>query len=314
MSFLSDVLQGIMGNEAADKAADAQVKAAQASSQTAMDMFRLGNQITAPNQQAGWNALAMQGSLLGNPNMVPQSAIQTAMGASGDPNAKWQQYAQQYGPEIQAFYARNQKTFDRMGRDPIKAAQHYYNTVGSIQGHQLPTGAPPTSGTGAPGTVGVGGGAMMPGGQGQQMVQGGTPGIGVGTDVNTAYNTFLDSGFGRANLTTTGAEFDQMVGAFGAGGTSLSGSAIGALNDRNRRNTAGAFNNYYNALSGISGTGANIGQQQSAQANQTGQTIGNNQMEQGNARASSYANRYNWGNALGDLEKNVARASGYFGG
>ena len=291
MSFLSDVLQGIMGNEQADKAADAQVKATQAASQTTMDMFRLGNQITAPNQQAGWNALAMQGSLLGNPNLVPQSAIQTALDASGDPNAKWQAYTQQYKPEIDAFYRQNAKTFDRLGRDPIRAAQHYYNTVGSIKGHAMPTGQP--MGTGTPGTPG-------------------STGIGVGTSTDQAYNTFLDSGFGRANLTTTNADFENMVGAFGAGGTSLSGSAIGALNDRNRRNTAGAFNNYYNALAGISGTGAQLGGQQSAAANQAGQTVANNQMQAGNARASSYANRYNWGNALGDLEKNAAQVAGWF--
>lgn len=294
MSFLSDVLQGIMGNEQVDKAADAQVKATQAASQTTMDMFRLGNQITAPNQQAGWNALAMQGSLLGNPNLVPQSAIQTALDASGDPNAKWQNYARQYQSEIDAFYRQNAKTFDRMGRDPIRAAQHYFNTVGSIKGHTMPTGQ-----------------TMAPGGTLGTL---GSTGIGVGTDTNTAYNTFLDSGFGRANLTTTNADFENMVGAFGAGGTSLSGSAIGALNDRNRRNTAGAFNNYYNALAGISNTGANIGSQQSSQANQAGQTIANNQIQAGNARASSYANRYNWGNALSDLENNAAKAYGFFGG
>jgi hypothetical protein len=152
---------------------------------------------------------------------------------------------------------------------------------------------------------------MMPGGDGSQMVQGGSTGIGVGTGVDQAYNTFLDSGFGRSNLTTTNSEFENMVGAFGAGGKSMSGSAIGALNDRNRRNTAGAFGQYYNALSGISGTGAQIGSQQAGQANQLGANLANTQMQAGNARASSYMNT---GNAIQGGLQNVGNALAYGAG
>jgi hypothetical protein len=286
MSLLGDLVSGFFGNSAADKAADAQVKAAQTASATQLEALNRGLQVSAPNIQAGYNALAMQGSLLGNPNMVPQAAVQQAIGATQNPADRMAAYYQQNKPAIDAFYAQNRKTFDRMGRDPMRAAEHYYNTEGRKLGHQLPMagGGQP----GMPGTVGVGGGAMMPGGDGSQMVQGGSTGIGVGTGVDQAYNTFLDSGFGRANLATTNADFEQMVGAFGAGGKSMSGSAIGALNDRNRRNTAGAFGQYYNALSGISGTGAEIGQGAGSQINATANNIASNQMQQGNVRASSY--------------------------
>ena len=303
---------------AGNKAARAQEQAAQQAAATQNQQFERSLQMQAPFQQAGLNALGMQGSLLGNPNMVPQSAVQQSMEAFANPNAKWQAYTQQHQAEIDAFYRQNQKTFDRLGRDPIRAAEHYYNTVGAMKGHQMPTSTgAPTSGTGAPGMTDVGGGAMMPGGQGSQMVQGGTPAIGAGTGVDQAYNTFLDSGFGRANLATTGAEFENMVGAFGAAGNSLSGSAIGALNDRNRRNTAGAFAGYYNALSGISGPGAQIGSQQASQANQLGANLANTQMQQGNARASSYMNT---GNAIQGGLQNVGNAlaygagQGWFGG
>lgn len=283
-----------------NKAAKAQEEAAKQAAATQQQQFNRGLQITAPNQQAGWNALAMQGSLLGNSNLVPQSAIQTALDATGDPNAKWQAYTQQYKPEIDAFYRQNAKTFDRLGRDPIRAAEHYYNTVGAMKGHKMPSAAPAGAG-GTPGTPGAPG----------------STGIGVGTSTDQAYNTFLDSGFGRANLTTTNADFENMVGALGAGGTSLSGSAIGALNDRNRRNTAGAFNNYYNALAGISGTGAQLSGQQAGQANQLGANLANTQMAQGNARASSYANT---GAAIQGGLQNVGNAlaygygQGWFGG
>jgi hypothetical protein len=311
------LIGGIGSVISGNKAAKAQEKAARDAAYIQNQQFNRGLQMTAPFQQAGLNALAMQGSLLGNSNLVPQSAIQQSLDAL-DPNAKWQAYTQQHKAEIDAFYRQNAKTFDRLGRDPIRAAEHYFNTVGAMKGHQMPTstGSAPTSGTGAPGAVSVGGGALMPGGDGSQMVQGGSTGIGVGTGVDQAYNTFLDSGFGRSNLTTTNAEFENMVGAFGAGGKSMSGSAIGALNDRNRRNTAGAFGQYYNALSGISGTGAQIGSQQASQANQLGANLANTQLQQGNARASSYMNT---GNAIQGGLQNVGNAlaygmgSGWFG-
>jgi hypothetical protein len=293
MSFLSDVLTGIMGNEKADKAADATVNAAKQASQTQLDMFNRGNQIQAPNQQAGWNALAMQGSLLGNPNLVPQGAVANALAATGAPGSSsvWANYGQQ-NPEVVQYFQQNPKALQQFGGNMDKALEYHYNTFGRAEGRQLPQA----------GQMGAGG------------APGGSTGIGVGTDVDTAYNTFLDSGFGRANLTTTGKEFEQMMGAFGAGGSSLSGSAIGALNERNKINTGNTFNNYYNALSGISGTGAQIGQNQANQAGQVGTNIGNNQINAGAARASSYANKYTWADGYKSLEDSAGRAMGYFGG
>jgi len=310
MSLLGDLVTGFFGNSAADKAADAQVNAAKTASATQLEALNRGLQVAAPNIQAGYNALAMQGSLLGNPNMVPQAAVQQAIGATQNPADRMAAYYQQNKGAIDAFYARNAKTFDRMGRDPMRAAEHYYNTEGQKLGHQLPmagSGQP-----GMPGTVGVGGGAMQQGGSGQPMVQGGSTGVGVGTGVDQAYNTFLDSGFGRANLATTNADFENMVGAFGAGGKSMSGSAIGALNNQNRRNTAGAFGQYYNALSGISGTGANVGQNASSQINATANNIGQNQMAAGNARGSSYLTQ--GANNAGMINSGINALAGFFGG
>jgi len=294
MSFLSDVIQGIMGNEAADKAADASIDASKRANETMLEMFNRSNQITAPNQQAGWNALAMQGSLLGNPNMVPQGAVNQAIMAQGGGGQVWDQYLQA-NPDVQAAFAQASRTphLRNMGiTTPQQWAEYHYNTTGQREGRQLPS-ATGTGNVGAPGSSGQ---------------------VGVGTDVNSAYNTFLDSGFGRANLTTTNADFENMVGAFGAGGNALSGSAIGALNDRNKRNTGNAFNSYYNALSGISGTGEQLGSQQASQANQVGSNIASNQVQQGQVRGSSYANRFNAGDAYASLEKNAAQAAGWFGG
>lgn len=292
MSFLTDIVSGFFGNEAADKSADAQVNSAKLANQTIMDMFNKSNQITAPNQQAGWNALAMQGSLLGNPNMVPQGAVNSALAASGAPGATsaWGGYLQA-NPDVAQAFNPNSPHLKRLGiTTPEQWAEYHYTNIGRNEGRQIPTGS-----SGQPGTGG------QPG-----------SGIGVGADVNTAYNTFLDSGFGRANLTTTGAEFDQMVGAFGAGGNALSGSAIGALNDRNKRNTSGAFNNYYNALSGISQTGANLGSQQAGQANQVGTNVANNQRDIGTIRGSSYLQQGQ--NNAGMVNSGINAAAAWFGG
>lgn len=291
MSFLTDIVSGFFGNAAADKSADAQVQAAKLSSQTMLDMFNKSNQITAPNQQAGWNALAMQGSLLGNPNMVPQAAVANAFAATGAPGAKstWANYGQA-NPDVLQYFQQNPRALQQFGGNMDRALEYHYNTFGRNEGRELPQA---TAG-GAPGAPG------------------GSTGVGVGTDVDTAYNAFLDSGFGRANLTTTGTEFDQMVGAFGAGGSSLSGSAIGALNDRNKRNTGNAFGQYYNALAGISGTGANLGSQQASQANQVGTNVANNQRDIGNIRGSSYLTQGQ--NNAGMINSGINAAAAWFGG
>jgi hypothetical protein len=290
MGLLSDLVSGFFGNESADKAADAQVNSAKLANQTILDMFNRGNQIQAPNQQAGWNALAMQGSLLGNPNMVPQGAVANALAATGQPGAQstWGAYGAA-NPDVVNYYRNNPGALQQFGGNMDRALEYHYNTYGQGEGRQLPTATYGGSG-----------------------VSGGNTGIGVGTSVDDAYNTFLDSGFGRSALETTNNDYTQMVGAFGAGGTSLSGSAIGALNDRNRRNTAGAFGNYYNALSGISGTGAQIGQNQASAANAAGTSIANNQKAIGDTRSSSYLTQGQ--NNANMVNSGINAAAMWFGG
>lgn len=299
MGFLSDLIGGIIGNETADKQADAMVNATNRSSQTILDMFNRSNQIQAPNIQAGWNALGMQGSLLGMPNLVPQQAVQQAMAATGGGD-QWAQYLQA-NPDVAqwAQTASQQPHFTRgAGRaadtnmdgslSAEEMAAYHYSQYGRAEGRQLGNAFAP--GGGVPGTVGVGGGAAMPGGTSQPMVQAGGQGgpVGAGTSVDQAYNTFLDSGFNRAMTDVTNRDFDQIKGAYGAGGKALSGSAMGAMSDRLAGNRYNAFGDYYSALSGISGTGAQIGSQQASQANQVGQNIAGNQQRVGNIRASSY--------------------------
>jgi hypothetical protein len=263
MGFLSDVIGGIFGNEAADKQADAIVDAQKGANQTQLEMFNRSIALNEPFRQAGLNALGLQGGLLGMSGLVPQDAVTASM--ASDPNSTvWSQYLQQ-NPDVaswastaasQPYFTKGagkSADYDQNGTiSPNEMAQYHYNTYGKSEGRQIgqPGGM---QGTGQVGTA-------------QPVGQGYTP--------DTAYDAFNNSGFAKSMLETTNADFNNMVGALrGWRGMPLSGSAIGALNDRNRRNTSGAFNNYYNALSGISNTGANIGSQQGQQAIQTGQNI-----------------------------------------
>lgn len=263
MSWLSDAIGGFTGKSQAK----AVTQAADKASQTQLDMFNKAVELNEPFRQAGINALSAQGGLLGIPMVAGGSSTGMPSAATG---GTWAGYGQANPDVLNAW--NNPLVQRQFGGDQNKYLEWHYNTMGRNEGRQL-----------------------QPTGMGGTMQQGGAQGATAAAD---PYQTFLDSGFGRSNLETTNADFDQMVGAFGAAGNALSGSAIGALNDRNRRNTAGAFNNYYNALSGISGTGANITSQQGNQAIATGNNIANNQMAAGEARASAYTSG---ANALGKV-------------
>lgn len=290
MGFLSDLVNGFFGNESADKAADSMVRATREANTTMMDMFNRSNQITAPNQQAGWNALAMQGSLLGNPNLVPQGAVAAAMAAQGAPgvNSQWDNYAA-LQPDVVAYFKNNPKALAKFGGDMNKALEYHWNTFGKHEGSVLP----PASFSGAASGTG-------------------TTGVGVGTSVDDAYNTFLGSGFNRAMTDFTNNDLEQLKGTFAAGGKSLSGSAVGAMGDRLARNRYTAFGDYYNALSGISGTGAQLSSQSGQNAVNTGQRMAANQQEIGNIRGSSYLTQGQ--NNANMINSGVNALASWFGG
>jgi hypothetical protein len=261
MGFLSDIIGGIFGNEAADKQADAIVNAQKGASQTQLEMFNRAVALNEPYRQAGINALGAQGALLGYSNLVPQSAVASSMAANGN-GGTWQAYGQA-NPDVMQFWQANPNMHGQFGNDINRYLKYHYENYGQNEGRKLPGMA--SAGSGGNGSIGYAG----------------TP--------EDAYGAFENSGFAKSMLETTNSDFDRMVGSFGAAGNALSGSAIGALDDRNRRNTSSAFNNYYNALSGISNTGANIGSQQGDQAIATGNNIAQGQINSGYARGSSYA-------------------------
>lgn len=254
-SAISAIGQAVGGNAAAK----AQTKAANQANAQALEAQRRAEQLNEPWRQSGMAALGQRNALLGI----------GGGGAAGGGFAGGADYSAylQANPDVAAAYqqAVQQPHLKNMGITSMEDwAKYHYDTVGKAEGRQLPTVAGPTGADGQPLT------------QGQQT--------------DAAYNTFLDSGYARSMLETTNNDFQQLVGAFGAGGKSLSGSAIGALNDRNRRNTNNAFTQYDNALAGISNTGSAISMQQGQNGMNTANQIGANNQNAANARGSSYMN------------------------
>jgi hypothetical protein len=247
---------------AGNQAAKAQTKASNQANARALEAQRRAEQLNEPWRQSGMAALGQRNALLGIGGGMGGAAPGGGMAGGADFAAYLQA-----NPDVQAAYARDiqQPHFRNLGITSMEDyAQYHYENFGRAEGRQLPTVAGPMGADGQPLT------------QGQQTDQ--------------AYDTFLDSGYARSMLETTNNDFDQMVGAFGAGGKSLSGSAIGALNDRNRRNTNNAFTQYDQALAGISNTGNALAMNQGQQGLQVAGQIGANNMNAANARGSSYMN------------------------
>ena len=272
-------------------AANAQKKAADRANAQALEAQRRAEQLNEPWRQSGMAALGQRNALLGI-----GGGMASGGGASGGGFAGGPDYAAylQANPDVQAAYARDiqQPHFRNLGITSAEDyAQYHYENMGRAEGRQLPTVAGPTGADGQPLT------------QTQQT--------------DNAYNTFLDSGYARSMLETTNNDFQQMVGAFGAGGSSLSGSAIGALNDRNRRNTNNAFTQYDNALAGISNTGSALSMQQGQNGMNTAGQIGANNQNAAAARGSSYMNTANALNSGLQNATNVlayGSGQGWFGG
>jgi len=263
-AIIGSALVGAAASAKAGKqAANAASSAASSSNAAQLAAQREAAALNEPWRQAGMGALNQRNALLG----IGGGGMSGGGGYGAQPgSADWSAYLQanpdvaaSYQTAIQSPHLRNQ------GINSLEDyARYHYETHGRGEGRQLPTVAGPTGADGQPLTQG-------------QMT-------------DNAYNTFLDSGYARSMLNTTENDFSQIIGAMGAGGKSLSGSAVGALNDRNRRNTNNAFTQYDQALAGISNTGNALAMNQGQQGLQVAGQIGANNMNAANARGSSYMN------------------------
>ena len=311
MSFLAAlapiagaVVGGLFNSKSNNKAADASVQSNRAAIESQERMFDRAVQLQEPWRQSGIGALNQQNALLG---LNPTAALNTPGGGGGNavnPNAlappanQWGAYLQANPDVAQAYSAQTAPGFKQKFKTPEQFAQWHYQTYGQREGR--PTGAQNQ----AQGNSGVytGGGRDLTGTPGD-------PNSPAGQDMqqtlmdrqDEAYDLFNNSGFAKSMLETTQADMENMLGSYAAGGKAMAGSTLGALNDRNQRNKNAAFGQYYNALSGMSGTGANISSGMAGDALNTGRGIAADQRAIGNTRASSYANQgQRWGNVFGN--------------
>lgn len=263
-SLLSGAAQFVAGNEAADAAKDA----ARENSQTQRYMFDRSVELSEPWRQSGVGALNEMNALMG---LAPVNAYGGGSGPVGSDNmAGYVNNSPDLANAFAGLSPSDQRGIATLGYDvnqdgrisQEEFGRFHYDTHGSGEGRSMPTFEAPTAEATA---------------QSQE----------------DAYGRFLDGGFARSMLETTNNDFDQMMGAFGAGGTAMSGATLGALNDRNRRNTNTAFTQHWNALGGMSGTGGNVAQNQGQQGMQLANALSANNNQAAQAQGSSYMNAAN---------------------
>jgi hypothetical protein len=265
-SALGGLASYLGGNEAADAAKDA----SRENSRTQRYMFDRSVELSEPWRQSGMGALNEMNALMG---LAP---VDTASGSGTPGGADYTSYVTGNDGLMNAFSALRpedinsirSRGYDANGDGRIDEGEFgnfHYTQFGQGEGRTMPTFAE----TPAP-TAEQAAGSQ-----------------------DSAYQRFLDGGFARSMLETTNNDFDQMMGAFGAGGTAMSGATLGALNDRNRRNTNTAFTQHWNALGGMSGTGGNIAQSQGQQGMQLANSLSANNNAAASAQGSSYMNAAN---------------------
>jgi hypothetical protein len=286
-SALGGLASYFAGNEAADAASDA----ARENNQTQLQMFNRSVELNEPWRQSGISALNQQNALLG------LSGVSGASGGSGPIGANnFAGYVSGNEDLANAFATLSTSDqrgiaslgYDRDGDGAISDAEYgafHYATHGQGEGRTMPTYTQPTATETAQAS-------------------------------SDAYADFENSGFARSMLETTQADFNNITDAAGAGGNVLSGNYLEAMNDANRANTSTAFNNYYNALGGMSGTGAQLSQSQGQQGMQYANAFSANNNQAANAQGSSYMNA---ANAFGSTLQNGANMymygsnNGWFG-
>lgn len=273
------------GREAADEVSDA----ARENNRLQRYMFDESNRLTQDWRASGRGALNMQNALLG---ITPDYAGE----GPGNPMYSYVSNHNDLSNAFAGLSAKDHRDIASAGFDANQDGRISQEEFGAFHFDRH----------------GRGEGRTVPSTTNPAQMEGGSV-----TGSGDAYDAFQNSGFARSMLETTGADWDRMTDQFGAAGNVLSGSYLNALNDTNRRNTSTAFNNYYSALSGLSGTGANLAQAQGQQGVQLANALSTNNNQAASATGSSYMNAAGaFNNALQNGANLYAYGSGngWFGG
>ena len=256
MSWLSDFIGDITGSNAREDAARVQRDYGEQNIELVRDLADQNDRLirettdqqtirSQPFLDAGYDALALQKSVLGVPTSVrPSVPLLTDPGASAS-SPPQQQTGQQPIPS---------NIFARGGWQGLRDAPRT-DAGGAVAGKTAPINELTSQISYA-----------RPASQAEPMTPATTQG---------AYNIFKDSGFAKANLETTAAERDDILSSYGAAGKLVSGASLTALNDHNRRRTGNAFADWYNSLGGMSGAGQTAGREINQATGAAGANIAN---------------------------------------
>ena len=286
---LGAVGSAIAGNEAADAVSDASAQ----NSRDSRYQFDRSIELTQPWRQSGIGALNLQNGLLGvaPADQLNSGPAATAAQSTVAPNfAGYVSSAPDLANAFSPLRSQDMQSIAKQGYDTNgdgrinqdEFGRFHWGTFGQAEGRSLPQ--PQNAFSPAPAAAGG--------------TTGGTAGPSHTAAVDP-YETFKDSAFYMSNVALTQQGQEQITGQMGAAGKSLSGRHMTALADHLKAREANAFSDYYSALTGLSGTGANLSANSGAQGiavqGQINQQNTNAAVAQGSAYTGT-ANAFN--NAL----------------
>lgn len=225
--------------------------------------------------------------------------------------SQWQAYLDA-NPDVMNYIRNNPRVLREFGGDPLRVAEHHYNTFGRQEGRQLPSVQPitpqqPQAPSAPPPVAPDGnGGYRQTGDQTAQLAQPATPTEGPMTQTlrQTPGYQFLQDESRRA-----------VENSFASRGKLLSGAAMDALNTRTLgiadQTYQQSVNNAFNVANLGLGSAAQIGNAGTNYANSASMAIGNSANAQANAQIGR-ANAFSQG--LQGVANSASAGLGMYGG
>ncbi|MGE5500685.1 MAG: hypothetical protein ACM3W4_02030 [Ignavibacteriales bacterium] len=268
------IIGGALSSHGQQKAADAQVQAANQANQTQLQIYNQQRAYAEPWRQMGLQALGRLGQLY---NFSPTASA--GSGAAYRPPTTGGNVTSGTGGMFPGLAGLGNRIFDMNPQQlsQWKAAYGQWNA-----GH---------AGGGAQPQTNAFGGAV--GGQSQPQPQ------------STQQWLAMDPGY-QFRLTEG---MNALNTGFAARGMLKSGAAAKAALQYGQNYASNEFGNAYSRLSALAGIGQTVNQSNNALGQNYANNVSNNLMQAGQARATSYANQGAiWGNTLGQVAGAAANA------
>lgn len=280
LKIVGSIAGGVMDNNAANKAADAQRKGQQDQINLAKDIYRDQRNLAIPGYMTGGAATNKLGAMFG---IAPQNYQRAALGdpgsVAGSGSYDWNAYLQD--PGLSAEWQKLSRSSKNPFQTPEEYAQWHWQNFGEREGRTLNQ---------------TGGGSYDP----NAPTGGGGPQQGGGNALGDPLQDFWNSPYGKlATDQFLSVDNPAIKGAFATSGAALSGAQQKALAAQGRARAGGAFNDYGNALRSLSGMEQTAGSAISGAGNTYGARAGNALGNIGDINANkSLQLNANWKNAL----------------